>query len=442
MINRDLNDNNSDIRLSADDIEEIFDELWPICRSITGDGLRDSFRILQKIIPLQLHEITSGTKVFDWEVPDEWNIKDAHIITPEGKKIADFHKNNLHVVNYSVPVDREVSYDELVNHLHYKKDLPKAIPYIASYYKERWGFCVTYETFKNLPREGKYKVKIDSSLKKGSLTYGDLVLPGELDEEILFSSYLCHPSMANNELSGPITLAFLYNELKKIKNRKYSIRFVIAPETIGAICYLHQNKEKLQNKLKAGFVLTCCGDDGSITYKKTRQEESLTDRVAEHVLENSNQNFDTLPFDPIGSDERQYSSPGFNFPVGVMMRTPFSKYPQYHTSLDNKSLMNFDKMVELIKILSDIVKSFDLNTTYVNQIKYGEPFLGKRNLFEDLNSKLSHSEIIKRRLRLLNFLDGERDLLSICEKYGYSILEVEKELNQLLDHQLIKDPRI
>lgn len=427
--------------LNSSVIEQLFDELWPICRSITGEGLRESFNILQNIIPLNLHEVPSGSQVFDWTVPDEWNINEAFIITPEGEKIADFEVNNLHVVNYSTPVDKELTFEELDSHLHYKKELPQAIPYITSYYKKRWGFCLKYDTYKGLPRDGMYRVKIDSSLKKGSLTYGDLLLPGELEDEILFSSYLCHPSMANNELSGPITLAFLYQELKKIKNRKYSIRFVIAPETIGAICYLNNNKADLLNKIKAGFVLTCCGDDGSITYKKTRREESLTDRVTEHVLENSNQDFNTLSFDPLGSDERQYSSPGFNLPVGVMMRTPFSEYPQYHTSLDDKSLMNFDKMVELIKVLCDVIKSFDLNASYVNQIKYGEPFLGKRNLFEDLSTKLSHSDLIKLRLRLLNFLDGERDLLSICDKYGYSILDVENEVEQLLKNQLIEDPR-
>ena len=427
--------------LNSSAIEQLFDELWPICRSITGDGLRESFNILQKIIPLKLHEVPSGTQVFDWTVPEEWNINEAYIITPDGEKIADFKVNNLHVVNYSIPVDKELTFEELDTHLYYKEDLPQAVPYITSYYKKRWGFCLKYDTYKDLPRDGIYRVKIDSSLQKGSLTYGDLLLPGELEEEILFSSYLCHPSMANNELSGPITLAFLYHELKKIKNRKYSIRFVIAPETIGAICYLQNNKEELLNKVKAGFVLTCCGDNGSITYKKTRREQSITDRITEHVLGNSDQNFDTLPFDPLGSDERQYSSPGFNLSVGVMMRTPFSKYPQYHTSLDNKSLMNFDKMVDLIKVIGDIVKSFDLNAPYVNQIKYGEPFLGKRNLFEDLSTKLSHSDLITLRMRLLNYLDGERDLLSICDKYGYSILDVENEIDQLLKNRLINDPR-
>jgi len=422
----------------AEVIEQYFDRLWPICRSITGDGLRESFSILQEVIPLQLHEVKSGTRVFDWEVPDEWSIRDAYIITPSGERIADFQQNNLHVVNYSVPVDKEMTFEELEPHLHYKKDLPQAIPYITSYYKRTWGFCISYQQFKQLPREGTYRVVIDSSLQKGSLTYGDLLLKGESESEILFSSYLCHPSMANNELSGPLTLAFLYRELKKLKNRKFSYRFVIAPETIGTICFLHSNKDKLLQNTKAGFVFTCCGDGGPITYKSTRDENTLTDKIIKHLLHHSGESYSVKPYDPIGSDERQYGSPGFNLPVGVLMRTPFSEYPEYHTSLDNKELIDFDKMEKLIKLCVNTVKAFDLNSRYENQVKYCEPFLGKRDLYEDMSTKRSHSDIIKLRLRLLNYLDGTRDLLDICERYDYSILEIENELQQLLKHGLIK----
>ena len=424
----------------AEEIEQYFDRLWPICRSITGDGLRESFKILKEIIPLTLHEVESGTEVFDWTVPDEWNIRDAYIMTPAGEKIADFKTNNLHVVNYSTPVDREISFEELEPHLHYKEELPDAVPYITTYYKKRWGFCIDYNTYKGLPREGMYRVKIDSSLKKGSLTYGDLVLPGETDDEILFSSYLCHPSMANNELSGPLALAFLYRELAKMENRKYSYRFVIAPETIGAICNLYQNRDVLIKNVKAGFVFTCCGDGGPVTYKLTREENSLTNKITKHVLSQKEEGFRIVPFDPIGSDERQYSSPGFNLPVGVLMRTPFSQFPEYHTSLDNKDLMDFRKMTELVHLCVKFVKAFELNDTYENQIKFGEPFLGKRNLYEDLSTNLSHSDTIKMRMRLLNFLDGTRDLLSVCERYGYSILDTESEITQLLKHGLISGP--
>lgn len=420
------------------EIETYFDRLWPVCRSITGDGLRRSFKLLQEIIPLELTEVPSGTQVFDWEVPDEWSIRDAYIITPEGKKIADFKVNNLHVVNYSISVDKELTFDELDAHLHYKKELPGAVPYITSYYERNWGFCISYEQYEQLSRRGTYKVVIDSDLEPGSLTYGELLLPGESEDEILFSSYLCHPSMANNELSGPLTLAFLYREIERVRDRKYSYRFVIAPETIGAICYLNNNKEQLLKKVRAGYVFTCCGDDGPITYKKTRKDESLTNKMTTHMLNQTGNGFRMVPFDPIGSDERQYSSPGFNLPVGVLMRTPFSQFKEYHTSYDNKGLINFKKMSELVHFCTDMVKAYELNDKYVNQIQYGEPFLRKRDLFENLSTKLSHSELIKMRLRLLNYLDGTRDLLDICDKYGYSILDTEPEIRQLLEHGLIK----
>jgi len=422
----------------VNEIENYFDRLWPICRSITGDGLRKSFGILQEIIPLQLHEVKSGTEVFDWTVPEEWNIRDAYIITPDGEKIADFKKNNLHVLNYSVPVDKELSFNELDEHLHYKEDLPNAVPYITSYYKKKWGFCVDYNTYKKLPRNGTYRVKIDSELDpNGSLTYGDLVLKGELDDEILFSSYLCHPSMANNELSGPLAIAFIYKKLKKLKNRKYSYRFVIAPESIGAICNLYQNKNVLINNVKAGFIFTCCGDDGPITFKSTRDAKTLTNKITKHILKHSKEDYRVRPFDPIGSDERQYASPGFNLPVGVMMRTPPSKYPEYHTSLDNKQLIDFKKMETLIDLTLEIIRAFELNSNYENQIKYGEPFLGKRDLYEELSTNRSHSQVIKRRMRLLNYLDGNTDLIDICEKYDYKILDLEEEIDQLIEHNLI-----
>lgn len=422
----------------AGEIETYFDRLWPICRSITGGGLRESFAILQEIIPLQLYEMKSGTEVFDWTVPDEWNIRDAYIITPDDKKIADFQKNNLHVVNYSVPVDKELSFEELKKYLHYKEDLPNAVPYVTSYYQRSWGFCLEYNIYRNLPRKGTYHVKIDSRLDSGSLTYGDLLLKGEIEDEILFSSYLCHPSMANNELSGPLTLAFLYRALEKMKNRKYSYRFIIAPETIGAICNLHQNKEALLKNVKAGYIFTCCGDDGPLTYKSTRADETRINKITNHVLKHSGEEYRIRPFDPLGSDERQYASPGFNLPVGVMMRTPYSEYPEYHTSLDNKNLMDFEKMETLITLMVNMVKAFEMNSNYENKIKYCEPFLGKRNLYEELSTERSHSDTIKMRMRLLNFLDGTRDLVDVCDRYGYYILDLQEEVTQLIEHQLIR----
>lgn len=428
----------NDLTNHSSEIEYYFDKLWPICRSITGDGLRKSFEIIKEIIPLTLHEVSSGSTVYDWTVPDEWNINDAYILTPDGKKIAEFKKNNLHVVNYSVPVDMQCSFRELEPHLYYRKDIPDAVPYITSYYKRQWGFCIDYNTYETLPKDGTYRVVIDSTIKPGSLTYGDLLVPGDSEDEILFSSYLCHPSMANNELSGPLTLAFLYRQLMKRKKRKYSLRFVIAPETIGAICYLHRNSKILTDNVRAGFIFTCCGDQGPVTFKKTRSDNSLVNKIVLHVLKHAGIDYNIIPFDPIGSDERQYSSPGFNLPVGVIMRTPFSEYPEYHTSLDNKRLMDFDKIQQLIDVMDKTINTFEINRKYKNQIMYGEPFMGKRQLYEDLGNRKSHSENLKMRMRLLNYMDGENDVIDICEKYDYDASDVSMQIALLLDSGLIR----
>jgi aminopeptidase-like protein len=427
-----------DIHNHSREIEYYFDKLWPICRSITGDGLRRSFEIIKEIIPLTLHEVSSGSNVYDWTVPDEWNINDAYILTPDGKKIAEFKKNNLHVVNYSVPVDMQCSFPELEPHLFYRKDIPDAVPYVTSYYKRQWGFCIDYNTWQTLPREGTYRVVIDSTLKPGSLTYGDLLVPGDSEDELLFSSYLCHPSMANNELSGPLTLAFLYRQLMKRKKRRYSLRFVIAPETIGALCYLHRNSKILTDNVRAGFIFTCCGDKGPVTYKTTRTENSLADKIVLHVMKHAGIAYNVIPFDPIGSDERQYASPGFNLPVGVIMRSPFSEYPEYHTSHDNKRLMDFGKMNQLIKVMNDIITAFEINQRYKNQIMYGEPFMGKRQLYEDLGNRKSHSENLKMRMRLLNYMDGRNDLIDICDHYNYDVNDASKQVSLLLENGLIK----
>ncbi len=404
-------------------IEKYFDRLWPICRSITGEGLRETLKILQEIIPLKLTEIPTGAKVFDWEIPKEWNISDAYIITPEGKKIANFKNNNLHVVNYSVPVNETIEYPQLIQHIYTLPDLPDAVPYITSYYKENWGFCLSHNEFLTLPKEGKYKVFIDSNLKEGSLTYGDLVLPGDSDKEILFSTYVCHPSMANNELSGPLVTAFLYQKIKELTNRKYTYRFVFVPETIGAIAYLNKNGNYLKDKLEAGFVITCCGDKGNFTYKRSKAEGTLVDRATEHFLKNTQEHFKIIDFKIGGSDERQYCSPGFNLPVGSLMRTMYKCYPEYHTSLDNKNFISFPSLIETIDAYFDIVRIFELNDKYVNKIKYGEPFLSKHNLYP---TDTNHQKMADSTAMLLHFLayaDGTKDLIEIAEKFNSCILD-------------------
>lgn len=419
-------------QFTAKDIELYFDKLWPICRSITGNGLRDSFKILSDIIPLKLTEVSTGESVFDWIVPKEWNIRDAYIITPDGKKIANFRVNNLHVVNYSIPIDKEVMFDELKNHIYTLNRLPDAIPYITSYYKEKWGFCLSKNEFDKLPKEGKYKVVIDSDLKDGSLTYGEYILRGETSEEILFSTYLCHPSMANNELSGPLTISFLYQLIKSLPNRKYTYRFVIAPETIGTIAFLSKNKSDIITNVKAGYVLTCCGTNTPYTYKKSRRENSLADTIALHILKHSKSEYNVLDFDPLGSDERQYCSPGFNLPVGSLMRAKYHDYIEYHTSLDNKSLISFDALMSTIQMYFSFVQALELNHCYKNTIQFCEPNMGKRELYEDLSGALIMPDKLSTRMRLINFMDGENSLLDFCEKYHLNILELKNEIQLLI----------
>jgi len=323
-------------------MEEYFDRLWPICRSLTGDGVRETLDILEELIPLERHSVPSGTEVFDWTVPPEWNIRRAFIITPEGKRVADFAVNNLHVVNYSVPIDMELEWDELEEHLHTLPEQPTAVPYVTSYYSANWGFCLSYNDYRELPRTGKYRVLIDSTLEPGELIYGECVIPGETTEEVLFSTYVCHPSMANNELSGPLVSAFLCREILGMQKRRLTYRFVFLPETIGAICLLARLGEHFKANLKAGYVLTCCGDRGALTFKKSKLDVSDADRAMEHVLKYDNHSgFSIEPFSVGGSDERQYCSPGFNLPVASLMRTPYQRFSEYHTSLDNKDFISF-----------------------------------------------------------------------------------------------------
>jgi aminopeptidase-like protein len=424
--------------MSELEIEKYFDRLWPICRSITGNGLRESLKILQELIPLNLTEIPSGAKVFDWEIPQEWNIKDAYLLTPNGKKICDFKVNNLHLVNYSIPVNMEIEYENLLPHLHYIENLPDAIPYITSYYKRTWGFCLTYNDFKSLPVSGTYRVVIDSSLNNGSLTYGDILLEGESEKEILFSTYLCHPSMANNELSGPLVLSLLYKRISQIKNRKYSYRFVVAPETIGIIAYLFKHGMQLKENLSAGYVITCCGDKGDFTYKRSKRGNSLADKIAEHVLSYSGRKFNSENFSVGGSDERQYCSSGFNLPVGSLTRSMYQRYKEYHTSLDNKSFINFSSILESVDMYESFFRALELNALYESEILFCEPNLGKRDLYPNVVNPLADRKKIHNLLHFLSYADGKIDLLEIAEKRGVSIFDFAEIVQTCISKDLIK----
>ncbi len=419
------------------EIENYFDRLWPICRSITGNGLRESLKIINEIVPLEITEVKTGTRVFDWVVPKEWNIRAAYIVDPNGKKVCDFSLNNLHVVSYSVPVNKNITYSELLEHLHYIEELPEAIPYITSYYKETWGFCISYTQFLSLAKDGEYQVVIDSTLEDGSLTYGEAVLKGETDEEVLFSTYLCHPSMANNELSGPLVQAFLYKKIAALPKRKYTYRFLFAPETIGVISYLHRFGDHLTKHLAAGYVLTCCGDTGSFVYKRSKRGDALCDRIAEHVLKYRDAAYEVIPFSIGGSDERQYCSPGFNLPVGSLTRSMYQRYKEYHTSLDNKDFISFAAMEETIAVYFEFVKALELNDFYINALPYCEPQLGKRGLYPNLVDPFYKRESMHNRLHLLAYADGLIDLVSIAEIRKRSIFDFAEHVPLLMENKLL-----
>jgi aminopeptidase-like protein len=426
-------------KVNENDMEAYFDRLWPICRSITGKGLRESLQIISEVIPLQLTEIPTGTRIFDWEIPKEWNVTDAYIVTPEGKKICEFRKNNLHLVNYSIPVDGNFSFEELEKHLFSIPEMPDAIPYLTSYYKETWGFCISHSERLELPKTGLYKVKVESSLVNGSLSYGECVLKGDTDEEILFSTYVCHPSMANNELSGPLVTAFLYKKLAALPRRRFTYRFVFAPETIGVIAFLGKEGMRLKEKLAAGYVVTCVGDNGKYTYKRSRDFSHQVNTVAEHYLKFSNKPHTVLDFSIGGSDERQYCSPGFNLPVGSLMRTMYQRYKEYHTSLDNKSFISFPAMNETVETYFNIARLHELNRRYMGSIQYCEPQLGKRGLYPEVGGQKNRAEELSMRLHLLSWADGKNDLISIAERLGKPALEFEETIKVLQENKLLSD---
>jgi aminopeptidase-like protein len=420
------------------ELEQYFDRLWPICRSISGNGLRTSFNILQEIIPLSLKEYPTGTQVYDWEIPKEWNIEDAYIIAPDGKKICDFSQNNLHIVNYSIPFEGELSFEELRTHLFTIENQPDAIPYITSYYKETWGFCISWNELQKLPKSGKYKVVIKSKLEQGAITVGSALLKGETDQEILLSTYLCHPSMANNELSGPLCMAFLYKALAAIPKRRYTYRFVMAPETIGVIAYLSDHGEAMKKNTVAGYVLTCCGNEAPFVFKQSKNPLGFLEKCTEHTLSHSELSYTTIPFAVGGSDERQYCSPGFNLPVGSITRSMYHRYKEYHTSLDNKSFVSFEAMAKTIQTYYQCIQTMEQNITPVCLVPYGEPRMGKRNLLpSSIEPNDKRRKDIDRMFHLISWADGEHDLISIAEKRNESIEDYQSILKRLIDEKLI-----
>jgi aminopeptidase-like protein len=389
-------------------------ELYPICRSITGDGIRETLTQIGKRIPLQVSEVPTGTPVFDWTVPKEWNIRDAYIKDGQGRRVVDFQKNNLHVVSYSTPVHAMLSLEELRPHLHSLKDYPDRIPYRTTYYREDWGFCVAHNELKMLEM-GQYEVCIDSSLCDGSLSYGECLLPGRMGEEILISCHICHPSLANDNLSG-LTVATALAEILSRRALGHSYRFLFIPGTIGAITWLARNPAVVE-RIRYGLVLTGIGDEGGFHYKKSRRGETGIDRAVTNILKHCGENSEILEFTPYGYDERQYCSPGFNLAVGCLMRSVWGTYSEYHTSADNLRFIRAEKLAQSLQVCLGVVDVLENDRSYRNLSPFCEPQLGKRNLYRTTGGESPDAEITAR-LWVLNLSDGEHSLLDIAERSG------------------------
>ena len=444
----------SQIDVITNEMYSLMVELFPICRSITGNGVRQSHKIIEKQIKLQTFEIPSQTQVFDWVVPKEWNISDAYIKDQNGNKIIDFHKSNLHVLNYSIPINKKLTLDELKPHLYSIPSQPDVIPYRTSYFKEDWGFCLSHKQLLELT-DGIYEVFIDSTLHDGSLTYSELYLKGKKTDEILISCYTCHPSLCNDNLSGVVLTTLLAKYLSSIE-LNYSYRFLFIPETIGSITWLSKNEKKL-DKIKYGLVVTCVGDSGRFTYKKTRQGNTELDKIIINMLKNSNSDYTILDFFPFGSDERQFCSPGFNLPVGSLMRTMYTMYPEYHTSADNLEFVkkvNFsDSLLKYLSVIFAIDNSEtqkSKNIEHKNQHKSQseeiyymslnpkcEPHLSKYDLYKSIGDGTNDEEK-QSILWILNLSDGQNSLSDISEKSNIKFEIIKTAANRLLEKNLIK----
>jgi len=420
------------------DMQALIRRLYPICRSITGEGVRQTISILKEYLSdIHVHEVPSGTPCFDWVVPKEWNIRDAYVVDPNGNKIVDFKKLNLHVVGYSIPVDKTVTLDELQEHLYSLPDQPAAVPYVTSYYKERWGFCISDDQ-RRILKPGMYHVYIDSDLKEGSLTYGEAILPGESTKEVFLSTYVCHPSMANNELSGPAVTAFLGRWLKSLSRRRYTYRIIFIPETIGSILYLSRNIEVMKRNVVAGFNVTCVGDDRAYSYLPSREGNSLADKVAKHVLRHHAPNYISYSFLVRGSDERQYCSPGVDLPVCSIMRSMYGSYPEYHTSLDDLNLVTPAGLYGAYEALQKCLWSIE-NNKFLKTAILCEPKLDKRGLYPSVGVIKMPEQSLVDMMNLIAYADGSRSLLDISDIINIPMWEAVNIAERLLNKGVLKE---
>ncbi|SHI95941.1 aminopeptidase-like domain-containing protein [Anaerovibrio lipolyticus DSM 3074] len=424
--------------LIGQEIYNLCSKMFPYCRSITGDGVRQTLQSLREIVPeITVHEIPSGTNAFDWTVPKEWRIRDAWIKNSSGEKILDYNKHNLHVVGYSTPVDKTVDLAELKQYIYTQPDQPDAIPYVTSYYKGRFGFCMTQEQYDALP-EDTYHIFIDSKLFDGSLTYGELIIPGESNKEVLISTYMCHPSMANNELSGPAVSVYLAKWLLSLTNRHYTYRFVYVPETIGSLTYMSQgdNLEKMKANVIAGWNLSCVGDDRTYSYVRTRYGNTLTDIITKNVLQFIYPKYKEYSFLKRGSDERQYNAPGIDLPVCGFCRSKFGEYPEYHTSKDDMGLISPAGLQGAYDVMQQCILVLESNKKYQIQC-LGEPQLGKRGLYPTISQKGSYDEVTAM-LDFIAYADGKNDLIEISNIIGVPVNEIIPIAEKLIAANLLK----
>ena len=415
-------------------------DLFPIQRSLTGPGVRETLTYLGRLMPeLAVHSIASGTPALDWIVPDEWTLRSAYIENESGKRIIDLANNNLHVLGYSEPVDAWLNLEDLQPHLHSLPEQPNAIPYVTSYYQRRWGFCLSHDQRMTL-RPGRYRAVIDSTLAPGVLNWGELILPGQDQREVLLSTYICHPSMANNELSGPVVVTALARWLAAMPRHRLTYRILFVPETIGAIIQLSRHLDVMRQRTVAGFVATCCGDDAPFTFMPSRLGGTLADRVALHVLKQHAPGFITESFLNRGSDERQYCSPGVNLPVVSIMRSMYARYPQYHTSLDDLTFISPQGLAGSLDIMKRCLSVLEANVVFRTNV-LGEPQLSRRGLYPTLSTKESAAKT-NDILNIMAYADGDHDLVGVAERTGLDALACERVISSLVEAgvmEIVKD---